>query len=317
MQGDLKFAKLVADIFGGLRQVCSYRDRQAYLDRLLSGPVRAALSRSEPDEVLRPRAATVTVLFCDLRGSCRIVEDSQDDLPQLWERFSEALGLVTSGIIDRDGVIGDFQGDAAMGFWGWPIAMEDQVVRAARAALDIVKDFSRRARPGTPLADFRCGIGIAHGVAYAGRLGTTDQIKVGVFGSVVNLASRMESLTKTFQVPILMDEAAAKALTGRMDDWARMRRVARIRPYGMQAETTLHELMLPHHDPRAMSEANRLDYEAAYDFFLAGRWPEAGELLARLPEDGPSEFLRKFMASHPGGPPPDWAKNHTINMASK
>ena len=54
--------------------------------------------------------------------------------------------------------------------------------------------------------------------------------------------------------------------------------------------------------------ANRLDYEAAFDFFRAGRWPEAGELLARLPDDGPSEFLRRFMASHPKGPPPDWAR---------
>ena len=97
---------------------------------------------------------------------------------------------MTSGIIDRDGVIGDFQGDAAMGFWGWPIPMDDQVDRAARAALDIRQGFARRARRRTPLAGFPCGIGIAHGPAIAGRLGTSDQFKVGRLGPVVNLASR-------------------------------------------------------------------------------------------------------------------------------
>src|SRR5262249_17338189 len=154
-----------------------------------------------------------TILFCDLRGSCKIADDAQDNLAGLWDRISTALSIMTGSIIERDGVIGDFQGDAAMGFWGWPLKTADQIERAARAALSIRKQFAEASAKGNnPLAGFHCGIGIAHGRAYAGQLGTSDQAKVGVYGPRVNLASRLESLTKTFQVPILIDDQVAQGL---------------------------------------------------------------------------------------------------------
>src|SRR5262249_15225984 len=155
----------------------------------------------------------VTVLFCDLRGSCKIAEEGQHEMLGLWDRVSEALGIMTSSIIDHDGVIGDFQGDAAMGFWGWPLAGDDQVEQAARAALRILRRFGRAAvEDDSALKGFACGIGIAHGPAIAGRLGTAEQFKVGVFGPVVNLASRLESMTRRFGVPILIDENCARRL---------------------------------------------------------------------------------------------------------
>src|SRR5262249_13160698 len=172
--------------------------------------VLAALAERPVAEVLRPREADVTVLFCDLRGSCRLAEEGEQGLAGTCERLSAALTIMTTHIIDKDGVIGDFQGDAAMGFWGWPLEREEQVEQAARAARAIHRDFPRAAQePGHPLAGFTCGIGITHGRALAGRLGTADQFKVGVFGPVVNLAARLESMTKLLRVPILLDERAA------------------------------------------------------------------------------------------------------------
>ena len=67
----------------------------------------------------------MTVLFCDLRGFSRESERSADDLFGLLERVSRALGVMTHHILEEGGVIGDFHGDAAMGFWGWPIAQAD------------------------------------------------------------------------------------------------------------------------------------------------------------------------------------------------
>ncbi|HZY85139.1 MAG TPA: adenylate/guanylate cyclase domain-containing protein, partial [Gemmataceae bacterium] len=124
----------MADVFGSLRQVSFLQRRQGQLSRFLSRPVLAALVGRDMDEVLRPRQATVTVLFCDLRSSCRIAEEGSQDLPALWDRVSAALALMSGSILDQDGVIGDFQGDAAMGFWGWPLEAADGVERAARAA---------------------------------------------------------------------------------------------------------------------------------------------------------------------------------------
>jgi len=306
--GDLKFAELVADIFGSLRQVRDLQRRQTTLERFFSRPVLSALSGRDIEEVLKPKQTDVTVLMCDLRGSCRIAEDTEMELPAIWKRVSEALSIMTTNIIDKDGVIGDFQGDAAMGFWGWPLEGTSQVEQAARAALGIRRDFLRAAQtPGHPLHEFSCGIGIAHGAAVAGRLGTPDQFKVGVFGPVVNRASRLESMTKFFQVPILLDDgAAAKLDYHRTSHWARCRRLAKVLPYGMTQTVLVNQLLAPAVEPGAMAERDRRDYEAALDAFLAKRWDDARQLLHRLPKDGPCAVLQACIDKHGGIPPTDW-----------
>jgi adenylate cyclase len=331
LKGDLKFAELVAEVFGALRQVGTLQKREGQLSRFFSRPVRTALAGRDIDAALKPRLATVTVLFCDLRGSCAIAEDGRDDLMALWRQVNTALSIMSSSILEQDGVIGDFQGDAAMGFWGWPLDRDDQVERAARAALAIRRRFAQFAEePDHPLARFACGIGLAHGPAVAGRLGTPDQFKVDVFGPIVNLAARLESMTKRFGVPILLDDACARRVTaaaaagrGRVSTevdlnlgdgsapaagagGARCRRLARVRPHGMKLDLTVSELLPPETDPDAPPEPQRRAFEAALDAFLAGRWPDAREQLQALPRDGAGAFLTGFMDRHPEGPPAGW-----------
>jgi adenylate cyclase len=310
MKGDLKFAEVVADIFGSLRQVRDLQRRHAQLTRFLSQAVVAVLMQKDNiDEVLQRRETDVTVLFCDLRGFSRISEEGGSDLSGLWERVSEALGVMTSSMSEQDGVIGDFQGDAAMGFWGWPLAIPDQVERAARAALNIRKRFARAAQDcDHPLAGFTCGIGIAHGPAVAGKLGTLDQFKVGVFGPVVNLASRLESMTKQLGVPILIDEPTAACLNGGSNShWCRCRWLASVQPYGMTTQLTVSELLPSAAEPGAMPERSRKDYEAALAAFRAGRWDDAVKLLKYVTrQDGGRKFLEAFMERHQGSPPSDW-----------
>jgi adenylate cyclase len=307
LKSDLKFAELVADIFGALRQVRDLQQRQSTLASFLSRPVLAALADADMGEVLRPRETKVTVLFCDLRGSCHLAEEGDTELIGTCDRLTEALSIMTTNIIDKDGVIGDFQGDAAMGFWGWPLGADDQIEQASRAALAIRRDIARAAQKrGHPLAGFACGIGIAHGIAVAGRLGTLDQFKVGVFGPVVNLAARLESMTKLFRVPILVDEPVAQRLTnGRNGHWARCRRLARVQPYGMRKTLLVSELLPPAVEPGTLAERDRRDYEAALDAFLIGRWPDARALLDRLPHDT-AIVLKDFMDRQGPKPPPDW-----------
>ncbi len=214
LKSDLKFAELTADLFGALRQLCDLQRRQGQLSRFLSRTVVAALAGKDMEEVFRPRQVRVTVLFADLRGSCRIAEEGQHDMMALWNRVSAALGIMTSSILDLEGVVNDFQGDAVMGFWGWPTEQADQIERAARAALAIRRRFQLAAEDSTsPLFGMTCGIGIAHGDAVAGRLGTLEQFKIDVFGPTVNLAARLESMTKQFDVPVLMDDDCEKRLT--------------------------------------------------------------------------------------------------------
>jgi len=133
------------------------------------------------------------------------------------------------------------------GLLGWPLPQEDAVLRACKAALAIRAEYAAAScEDDHPLSDFRIGIGIATGRAVAGKIGTVDQVKITVFGPVVNLASRLEGLTKLLRAPILIDEMSARALRAQAPPTvARIRRVARVRPYGLDTPLEVCELLPP------------------------------------------------------------------------
>ena len=305
LRDDLKFAELVASTFSSLREAQLLVRRQAGLSQFLSPVVLHAISSSDPETVLAPREADVSVLFCDLRGFTSRSEQHASDLLGLLNRVSQALGVMTQHILGFGGVVGDFHGDAAMGFWGWPLPQSDAVVRACRAALAIRAEFEAApSTDGSPLADFRIGIGIASGRAVAGKIGTVDQVKVTVFGPVVNLASRLEGLTKTLQAPILLDEVSTRIARAQLlPQEASLRRVAKVRPAGLQAAIEVSELL----PPDTLSAEHVAAYEAALDALIAGDWKKAFHLLHHMPaEDEVKDFLAVYIAQHGRLPPANW-----------
>ena len=309
LRDELKFTEVVATTFSNHHEVRRLEHERASLSPFFSPIVLAALSSQAGEVVLAPRETEVSVLFCDLRGFSRTSEQAADDLLGLLERVSRALGVMTRQIFDQGGVVGDFHGDAAMGFWGWPIAQEDAVQRAARAAMGTVAEFEQASqRPGDPLTDFRVGLGIATGRAVAGQIGTTDQVKVTVFGPVVNLASRLEGMTKVLRANVLLDERTARFIRGNVaTDVARVRRLAVVRPYGMQHPLEVSELLPPVADYPRLTDANIADYEMALDALQNGNWDDAFELLHQIPpDDRAKDFLTVFIAQHNRTAPSGW-----------
>jgi len=319
LQDDIKFAELTASTVATLRQTRLLQRRQDSLRPFFAPVVRHALALRDPDQVLAPREAKVSVLFCDLRGFSRQSEESGNQLLDLLRRVSDALGVMTHHILDRNGVVGDFHGDAAMGFWGWPLEQADAVTHATSAALAIRHEFEQSAAISShPLAGFRAGIGIATGKAVAGRIGTVDQVKVTVFGPVVNLASRLESMTKQLHAQILIDEATAERVRQEVPRTvARVRRVARVLPAGMNKPLMVSELLPPEtSSSNLLSDVHIIAYEKALDSFQDGNWNEAFRLLHQVPaEDRVKDFLTVFIAQHGRSAPPDW--NGSIRLPDK
>ena len=276
------------------------------------------LSSPEGENALAPRETEVTVLFCDLRGFSREAERSKDDLMGLLHRVSHALDVMTKCIHSHQGVIGDFQGDAALAFWGWPLDSGNSALEACRAAVEIRQRFANAAeREDDALSGFQCGIGIASGQAVAGRLGTAGQFKIDVFGPVVNLASRLEGITKILRVPLLVDEGTARRVrdnpSGRS---VRFRRLARLRPYGMDLAVTVSEL-LPNADETGVLTAEGIHrYESALDDFIGGDWDAAFAGLHEVPHwDHGKDFLTSFILKHQRKPPAGW--DGVVPMDSK
>jgi len=315
---DVKFTEVVAATLSSLREMRLLERQQTSLSQFFSPVVLETLTVEDPDVVLAPRETEVSVLFCDLRGFARQTERHADDLLEMLDRVSKALGVMTHQILDQGGVVGDFQGDAAMGFWGWPLRQDDAVTRTCRAALGIRAEFEAAARDSqSSLAGFHVGIGIATGKAVAGKIGTVDQVKVTVFGPVVNLASRLEGMTKILRAPILLDEPTAQAIREQVPrDVARVRRLAVVRPYGLTTPLEVSELLPPESQYPILTDEHLGFYESALDAFLAGRWPEAYELLHRIPtEDTVTDFLTVYIAQQNRTAPADW--DGVIGLSSK
>ncbi len=309
LEADVKFTELVAEIIGAVVRAKRVERQKAGLRQFFAPPILAALGDELDTTLLEPSECDVTVMFCDLRGFSQRVETGAGDLIGLLERVSRALGVMTHHILENGGVTGDFQGDATLGFWGWPFPSPDAAVNACRAALGIRAAFAKAAATKNhPLADFAMGIGIAHGRAVAGKIGTAEQVKVTVFGPVVNLASRLESMTKQLRVPIVLDEAAANIVRSRLHaSEGRLRRLARVLPYGMETPVVVSELLLPLNDLPELTDAHIESYERGVDHFTEGRWDEAYRCLHSMPSsDRAQDFLMQQIVLHNRTAPTNW-----------
>ena len=209
-------------------------------------------------------------------------------------------------------------GDAALGFWGWPIDHPGKAEDACRAALGIRAAFAEFSKsPTHPLYGFRVGIGIASGRAVAGGIGTAEQAKVTVFGPVVNLASRLQDMTKLLRVPILIDEPTAEAIREHTaPDVARVRRLAKVRPYGLDTPLMVTELLPPEGVGESLSNENVDNYEEVLNAFLQADWNQAYKLLHQVPpDDRGKDLLTEFILKNNRTPPTGWTG--VIPMGSK
>lgn len=318
LEADVKFTELVAEIISSVVRARRLERQKAGLRQFFAPPVLAALGDELDTTLLEPSECDITVMFCDLRGFSQRAESEAGDLIGLLERVSRALGVMTHHILEHGGVTGDFQGDATLGFWGWPFPSPDAAVHACRAALGIRAAFAKAAAmKNHPLSDFAMGIGIAHGRAVAGKIGTAEQVKVTVFGPVVNLASRLESMTKQLRVPIVLDEATANIVRPRLPaSEGRLRTLARLLPYGMETPVVVSELLPSAADDPELTDALVAEYEQGVNHFVAGRWDQAYRCLHGMPaSDRAQDFLMQQIVLHNRTAPANW--DGTVRLPSK
>ncbi len=312
LQEDIKYAELVANILGSLMSLRHLQHRQASLRSFFSPVVLDALQDTTPEELFRPRECEVSILFCDLRGFSAASQRMAHDLMQLLQRVSEALGVTTSHIMRQRGVVGDFHGDATMGFWGWPLPQADRVRRACQAAIDIHRQFREMsADPENPLHGFQLGLGIASGTAVAGQIGTQDQVKVTAFGPVVNLAARLETMNRQLGTSILMEQETATALKKELEHDQqpvpfRIRSLGQVLPVGLLQPIEVCEV-LPEYPASPLTDEDLKVFASGLAHFQNGQWELAYDQLHRVPAiDRAKDLLTMLITQHNRQAPHHW-----------
>ena len=195
----------------GLEERDKVRD---LLGKSVSPEVARELMKSEIEVAGEIR--NVTILFSDLRGFSTLGETQSPQalVKQLNAYFTEATGAVESA----GGVVDKYIGDSVMAIFGAPVGVADHADRAVNAALAILQaeESLNRKRADQGLLPLCTGIGISTGAVVAGNVGSATRYNYTVIGTEVNLASRLERLTKetVFQARIICSDATRAALKG-------------------------------------------------------------------------------------------------------
>jgi adenylate cyclase len=162
--------------------------------------------------------ATVTVLFSDIRNFTTISEKlDAHEVVEFLNRYFERICAI---ILAQGGTIDKFIGDAVMVQFGAPVPYPDHAARALRTAAamrEAAVEFRRwmaERFAGRNLPEFNIGIGIHTGEAIAGNVGSSFRMEYTVIGDTVNLASRLESASKTLGCIIVASGETLKAAGG-------------------------------------------------------------------------------------------------------
>lgn len=181
----------------------------------------------------------VTVLFSDIRSFTSISENMHPRalLDFLNEYFS---GMVES-VLQHHGVVDKFIGDAIMAVFGAPLPEPDDPLNAVKAALamrarlDLInEDFRKRGLP-----EIRTGIGLHSGQVVAGNMGHSERMEYTVIGDTVNLASRLESMTKELGCDVILSED----LYRQVKDQVEAEPIRRIKVKGRDQEVMVYRLI--------------------------------------------------------------------------
>ena len=226
-----------------LTYLAEKKNMKATLGRYLSSAlVDQVLDSGE--NVLGGKTQKVSVLFSDIRSFTTISENM--GAVQLVAMLNEYFDYMIPPIFDNHGVLDKFIGDAIMAVFGVPIVSTvnhglDDARRCCRAALlmiHVLRDFNRfRVEHGKNT--LAIGIGINTGKAVSGNIGSEKRMEYTVIGDCVNLASRLEGITKTYGVELVISENTYLEVK----DWFIVRELDSVAVKGKEQGLRIYELI--------------------------------------------------------------------------
>jgi adenylate cyclase len=260
-----------------------------------------------PEEYsMHGQSLEMTVLFADIRDFTSIAETrTPQDLKDLINTYFTRMTIC---IQDKRGTVDKFIGDAIMAFWGAPVRDADHARRALECGLAMQKAlreldplFAKKRWP-----TLRIGVGLNCGTMSVGDMGSHFRRSYTVMGDAVNIASRLEDLTKEYGVGVLVSENIVRAVQGFV-----YREVDKVRVKGRREGVAIFEPIGAQGEVGGPTLAEIARFHQALAHFRGQRWDEAEALLKELAAAAPAvklyrlyrERVAHFRARPPGA---DW-----------
>lgn len=263
----------------------------------------------DPDHALTPEGAerVLTVMFIDIRGFTTITETMTPS--EVVTLVNSYLAEITRTLLAHGATIDKFMGDAVMAFWNAPIELPGHEARAVAASLAVGEAMVRinAGLTARGLPTVTAGTGVNTGPCFVGLMGSSDRLSYTCIGDSVNLAARLEGLTRVYGVPACFGGSSL----ARLPDGLRAVELDRIAVRGRSQAAPVFAVLREGAAARGFAEA----LAAAREAYLARDWDKAEARFAgiaalevpgcdmdRLTET----YLTRIAAWRVAPPPPDW-----------
>ncbi|KAF0176672.1 MAG: adenylate cyclase [Limisphaerales bacterium] len=252
--------------------------------RLVSPEVyERVISKRKPEEMLSGTLEDAAVLFFDIRGFSNASEKMG---PQpLLKALNDHLGIINARVSKHRGTIVNFIGDAVLAIFGCPVPLPDAAGAAVRCYLEAREELNafHQHRRATGEHCFDLGAGINFGGLVSGAIGSKERMSYSVLGDEVNLAARLEGLTRYYPTEVIFSESCYDQLPGDLKQEALL--MDRCTVKGRKSPTGLYTLL-------PMPNADREAYDAALNKYLSGDFLAAESAFNAIP--GPlAAYMRR------------------------
>ena len=244
-----------------------------------------------PESMLVGDNRVLAVLFSDIRSFTSISEKmAPDDLVNSLNRY---FSVMVDVIDQRKGTVDKYIGDAIMAFFGAPVKHEDDALQSVMAGIEMNEVLASFNAEQEKLSKppFRIGVGINYGVVTVGNIGTQTKMNYTIIGDMVNLASRLEGLTKEYRQPLLISEG----LQSRVKDQVPFRLIDRVAVKGKSQGVRIYTARRKLSD--AESEAWALHNEAMQMYYPGRDFQGAAEGFRRVQQILPKDYAAELMES--------------------
>ncbi len=165
---------------------------------------------ANPESMLTGELRELAILFADVRGFTKMLDTlSSFDITTCLSNYFE---LMVNIIMAHDGIVDKYIGDRIIAFYGAPVKHEDDVQKAVLSGLEMLKlleDFNTNQKT-KDLPEFEIGVGISWGKTIVGNIGSDKKMDYTVVGKTINIATKLERLTKVYKQPMIISENVFK-----------------------------------------------------------------------------------------------------------